>query len=469
MSHIKTFLLNVSILMSCLALSLNASVKPRIVIMTDGEVDDRSSMVHLLLCSNEVDIAAIIQASSFSQPNGHSKDGWLEKQMEHYAAVYPNLRLHADGYPEPEVLKSRCFIGDEDSNHIVVEGNGMNRYPGEKPQIDPTDWEETSGSKAIVDILLDNDPRRVFLLAWGGGNTAAKAFQILKDKHSASDYQRAVSKAVMYNIWYQDGAGNYIETYHPDVTMLVSYGFLGTWAYGSLAYSEDFVTHHLKRNNPLMFDYVNDYINEGDSPSFYYTLGNGLRGYEDPTWGGWGGRFYKVEGLKNVYRDIDKLSYSAWTEQVLRDFEARNNWCNTANYDDANHYPVIELDKPLDFTIRSGESIEIHARIIDNDKPDAEAMWKRYGNLWEQQGMKKEQFLERSKNMRPMPPISSWWQYMEPGTCKQRVSLENIQGGIRFTAPNVEKPETIHLILEATDQGSPALTSYARVVVTVIP
>lgn len=51
-------------------------------------------------------------------------------------------------------------------------------------------------------------------------------------------------------------------------------------------------------HGPLAALYPQDYISEGDSPAFLYTLGSGLRGYEDPTYGGWGGQFYKIEGLK---------------------------------------------------------------------------------------------------------------------------------------------------------------------------
>lgn len=459
-------------LFSMLALSpfcLCAQEKPRVIVMTDAEVDDRSSMVHLLLCSNEVDIEGIIQAASFSHPMGHSNEPWLSDMIEHYAQVYPNLKLHADGYPSPEKLRSVCLIGDEDPTHIVVEGNGMNRFPGDKSRIDPTDWAETPGSKKIVETLLDADSRKVYLLAWGGGNTAAKAFQVLKDKYSPEEYQRAVRKAVMYNIWYQDGAGNYIETYHPGVTMLVSYGFLGTWAYGALRYSEDFVKYRFHKDNPLVADYPNEYINEGDSPSFFYVLGNGLRGYEDPTWGGWGGRFYKVEGLANVYRDVNKLSYQAWTEYILRDLEVRSSWCSTDQVDDANHYPTIELDKPLAFAVQSGETVEIHAKVTDADKPNPEAMWKRYGTLWQQQGMTKESFMSRSKDMRPLPCHTDWWQYKEAGTCTQWVTIRQVPQGISFVAPMVNKTETLHLIVEATDQGEPALTKFARVVVTINP
>jgi hypothetical protein len=38
-----------------------------------------------------------------------------------------------------------------------------------------------------------------------------------------------------------------------------------------------------------------------------------------------------------------------------------------------------------------------------------------------------------------------------------------------FTAPRVNKPETIHIVLAVTDTGKPALTRYQRVIVTVYP
>ena len=83
----------------------------------------------------------------------------------------------------------------------------------------------------------------------------------------------AVKKAVMYNIWYQDGAGNYIETYHPDVTLLVSYYFSGTWDYGSQRYTDGFAKNYLHNGHgPLAALYPQDYISEGDSPAFLYSL-----------------------------------------------------------------------------------------------------------------------------------------------------------------------------------------------------
>lgn len=44
----------------------------------------------------------------------------------------------------------------------------------------------------------------------------------------------------------------------------------------------------------------------------------------------------------------------------------------------------------------------------------------------------------------------------------------NLVGAARFRIPADAQPgQTIHLILEATDNGSPALTHYQRVVITV--
>jgi hypothetical protein len=38
-----------------------------------------------------------------------------------------------------------------------------------------------------------------------------------------------------------------------------------------------------------------------------------------------------------------------------------------------------------------------------------------------------------------------------------------------FTAPKVDKEETVHIILKLTDRGEPQLSSYKRVIVTIKP
>ena len=453
-----------------MTMTMSVSSKPRIIVLTDSEVDDRCSMVHLLLCSSSVDIAALIQTNSCFQRNGWSKEHWLEQQIDHYAEVYDNLKVHDNSYPTPDYLRSIVFVGDEDASHVPQSFKASAQTPGMEPQIDPTTWAETQGSKAIVRILLDDDPRPVFILAWGGGNTAAKAFQVLKDKHP-KDYQRAISKAVMYNIWYQDVAGSYIERYHPDVTMLLSYHFHGTWDYGAQLFTSGFVSEYLHRGHgKLAADYVQDYISEGDSPAFLYTLDNGLRSYEHPSYGGWGGRFYKVPGTHNVWRDTDKGCYQRWTEYVLRDMMMRLVWCVTPEYGKCNHPPHIDIDGALNRTVHSGEQVTLRAIVTDDNFIDADLQWNHRRAVQEQKGTTREKFVSQVLS-RPQAMETAWWQYSEAGTYPAMVDLQKTSDPycVTFTAPRVNTPQALHFVFEVTDNNKIGLTAFARVIVNVIP
>mgnify|MGYP003633623121 FL=1 len=48
--------------------SLMASEKPRVIVTSDGEIDDECSMVRFLLYANEFDIEGIITSSSQRMP-----------------------------------------------------------------------------------------------------------------------------------------------------------------------------------------------------------------------------------------------------------------------------------------------------------------------------------------------------------------------------------------------------------------
>jgi hypothetical protein len=458
---------NLLVFIICFGISINSfSQRPRVIAMTDGEVDDRCSMVRFLLHANNIEILGIIQTNSVYQKNGWVAEKWLEKQVDAYEQIYPNLAVHDSNYPKPETLRSKLFVGDNEASHITVDYDSPARIPGQKPTINPSNWKDTEGSDKIVEILLDKDPRTVHIQAWGGGNTAARAFYKLKTQYP-KDYKRAVSKVVMYHIWYQDGAGAYIEQYFPEVTMLLCHHFSGTWAYGAQNYTKPFI-NELVKPNPLGKYYTQDYISEGDNPSFLYSLGNGLRSDENPTYGGWGGRFYKVEGFKNVYRDVDKASYLQWIEVANRDFETRLKWSITPKYEDANHHPIIKLTTHRDITVKAGQNVKLNANITDNDPIDIKGGWERMKAVFEQQGISFERY---SQMISQRPKTSAlWWQYKEAGTYSGIVNIGNAERNeIQFTAPKVKQKCTIHFILEAKDTGSPALTSFERVIVTVLP
>jgi len=65
-----------------------------------------------------------------------------------------------------------------------------------------------------------------------------------------------------------------------------------------------------------------------------------------------------------------------------------------------------------------------------------------------------------------------WFQYPEPGTYPGIVSFRPFSPNLYdlpVTAPKVDSVQTIHFILKVTDKGTPPLTRYQRVIVTVVP
>lgn len=422
----------------------NHDAKPRVIVMTDGEVDDHSSMIRFLLYSCDVDVLAIIETNSMFQRYGHSKEDWYENQLKAYKQVYPNLIKHNPDYPSYEKLKSISYIGDEDYDHLKdTRKLRWDLVPGYKITFKPDNWPDTPGSDAIVDILLENNPAPVYLQAWGGGNTAARAFYKLKTEYP-DQYDKAISKVVMYNIWYQDGAGNYIERTHPKVTMVHCASFAGTWNYRSQKKTYDLIENQVKKNHgPLGALYPQDYVSEGDSPAFLYSLENGLRNYENPAYGGWGGRFKKFKHFENVYVDAEddgdkKKSLRRWVDDANNDFHARMDWCVATDYKDVNHAPNAILKGKNDITVKSGKKIKLDAgKSFD---PDGNAI----------------QF--------------SWWQYKDAGSYKGSIELINSEKAKSyFVAPKVSKAETIHIILKLTDNGSPVMNSYQRKIITIVP
>lgn len=58
----------------------------------------------------------------------------------------------------------------------------------------------------------------------------------------------------------------------------------------------------------------------------------------------------------------------------------------------------------------------------------------------------------------------------EAGSYPAMVDFKNNDSDrISFTAPKVTKPETIHMILEVSDTGSPMLKGYQRIIVEIVP
>jgi len=321
-----------------------AGEKPRIVATTDGEIDDRCSMVRFLLYANEWDIEGIVISSSRFHWKGHNWAGvkWIDEDIDLYAQSYDNLIQHAPDLPTPEDLKKLVYVGNIDDE-------------GEMGK-------DTPGSDRIVEVLLDDEPGPVYLQAWGGTNTIARA--LWKIQHEYPDQMEKVSKkAVIYIILDQDETfRKYIQPNWPDLQVLGSFRQFATVAYNweeNIPESEHkfYDAAWMKENiinghGPLCASYeAHDdgrFRSEGDTPAFWHQIVVGLGSLEHPSYGGWGGRFIKEKGTKNVWRGAkDDGSWSKplwrWSEAFQNDWAARADWC-VKSYEEANHNPTAMVN-----------------------------------------------------------------------------------------------------------------------------
>jgi hypothetical protein len=80
------------------------------------------------------------------------------------------------------------------------------------------------------------------------------------------------------------------------------------------------------------------------------------------------------------------------------------------------------------------------------------------------------QFAPGSKDPDGQRLAFKWYVYREAGTYRGEALLENAEANkATLRVPKDAAGKTIHVILEATDDGSPSLTAYRRIVVSVRP
>jgi hypothetical protein len=448
-----------------------AKIKPRVIATSDGEIDDQCSMVRFLLYANEWDIEGIITSSSQYHWHGHNwaGDDWVKPYLDAYAEVYPNLVMHDPAYPSPEYLQEHTFLGNVEAE-------------GEMDSITP-------GSEQIAKVLLDeSNDRPVWIQAWGGTNTIARALKTIEEEQPEKMAEVA-NKIRFFFIWEQDSTYQaYIRPHWGKFEILT----IICDQFDAIAYQWDMVLpadkqkyftgewmkpHILEGHGPLCALYQakenGDFRSEGDSPSFIHEIGTGLRSTEFPGYGGWGGRYVKVrentwldpvpdsgyrypEGrwysrtawgrcyLRDEYPENQDLMreyfkpISRWTDALQNDFASRADWC-VKTYEDANHPPVVRISGALDLQAEPGAVVKLSAE--GSSDPDGDEL------------------------------VYRWWQYREAGSFKDTVEIRDAsKPDASFTVPReAGRGETIHIICEVTDNGTPPLTRYRRIIVSVGP
>jgi hypothetical protein len=153
-----------------------------------------------------------------------------------------------------------------------------------------------------------------------------------------------------------------------------------------------------------------------------------------------------VDGVCHI---SDQATIWRWRSAYQNDFAARIDW-TIKPFGEANHPPVARLAHPNEITVKSGDKVTLDASPT-NDPDGNELTFK-------------------------------WWLYLEPGShlLFRDYSLNNNRNFqldmdgkdtpvATFAAPKVTNPQDMHIILEVTDKGTPALTRYQRVIVNIVP
>jgi Protein of unknown function (DUF1593) len=313
---------------------------------------------------------------------------------------------------------------------------------------------------------------------------------------------RLVSRLRVSSISDQDDAGPWIRREFPNLFYVVKpslpngeeyYDATWTGISGDLYYrngagadtslvTNEWLETNIRAKGPMGKMYPRFmFIMEGDTPSYMGLIDNGLSAYQRPDWGGWGGRYVyrqpygeshaiwtqggdefnratsqdRVVGLDGQEHISDQASIWRWREAYQNDFAARMDW-TVKDFAHANHNPELVVNglagtAPIELTTDARQTVTLDA--TGSKDPDGQTLHYK------------------------------WWVYEEAGLTGLHgadVSLSGANGP--QTKVTVNSPcraawipgiipcrgeGVAHIILEVTDEGSPRLTSYRRVILHV--
>ena len=439
--------------------SNTAPLKPRIVVLTDvssWETDDSESLVRLMVHADLLEIEGLVYTTGWSLDS--TRTGFfplIQKATDAYAQDLPNLRKRSDqsghvaneekqhlGYwPSAAYLQSRTIYGSKNRGlQFVGEGN------------------DSPGSELIIRLADEPDECPVWVLAWGGGNTLAQALWRVRHDRTPAQLRQFLQKIRFYTITDQDRDQRTPFDISSHQWMRQQFGrslfFIwdeSAWAYQNGTGKREWETYvaNIQQHGHLGDAYPKyKYGVEGDTPSFLYVLPNGLNMPENPGFGGWGGYFewgvtedktteaytnYAESKAQPVSRKYETYFYPA----TFNNFAARMDWAKTGT---GNRNPVVVINKqaglnPLELSPSPATALTLDASASHD--PD--------GN----------------------PLTYRWWVLKEVGTYTRDITLP-APGTSRITVPIPPDAagQSFHIICEVTDNGTPALTAYRRVIVT---
>lgn len=430
--------------------------RPRLLVTTDigGDPDDQQSMIRLLVTSNTFELEGLVASASGTLGELDTaivRTDLIRELIDAYGSVYHNLLLHHPGYESPEQLQ------------LIVKAGNPHRGLGFIGE-----GHSTEGSEWIRKMILKGDNRPLNVAIWGGQTDVAQALFDLKMNQPKEQFESLTQRLRIYDINDQDKIYNWIHAQFPNLFYILASAppgadrregaYRGMYLGGDEALtSGEWIYQHLKTGHGSLGAVYPDKtwtapnphscMKEGDTPSWFYFLDNGLQDPGDPGYGGWGGRFRRVED--NCFRDaIDRVdtvrsarvTVSRWRSAFQNDFAARMEWC-VRPYDEANHHPVANLggnatQDILEINVRTLEEVILDAS--GSSDPDGDQL------------------------------VFKWWIYPEASNLPVTPRVEGSNSSIaRLVVDETIKGKTIHIILEVSDNGRPRLTSYRRIIIKV--
>jgi len=444
----------------------NSNLKPRLVVCTDiapadVEPDDMESMVRLMTYADCFEIEALITSVGWNcDPYPKEWAEYLTRVIEAYRKDVPNLMRRSGqseflplneengqqelGYwPSADYIKSRAVMGSEHGGIKVI---------GER--------NDSPGSELLIRLADEDDPRPIYVAAWGGANTLAQAIWRVKQTRSDDEVKNFVHKFRLFTITDQDMKYdmrmNRAYSSHMWLRKEFADDLQFIWDEGAWQEQCELGKQHWAQHQQLIQGYGalgHEYPNykwgvEGDTPSFLYVMPNGLNDPEDPHQCGWAG--YHERGL---CADSLTTAWTSWQEPLrsisvaykrrfypdeLNDFCARMQWAAEGR---GNLNPYI---------------------ILPNDTM----------TITVPPGVKKGDFftirLDASKSFDPDGDAISffWWQQPEIGTTKVTIDQSD-QAIATVRIPADTKDDTVHLICEVHDDGPFRLVAYRRIIIAI--
>lgn len=464
---LSLFLFVGSLLSSCTtpsAPSASPELKPRLVVMTDigpadVEPDDNESSVRLLAYADRYEIEAIITTIGWNcDPYPSEWAEYLTRVVDGYAIDVENLkkrsqqtdflpleeeqRQQALGYwPSVEYIRSRVMMGSQRAGIGVI---------GEE--------NDTDGSRKIIELVDEDDPRPIYFCAWGGANTLAQAIWRVQQERSPEELKQFLHKIRLYTITDQDMQWNmrmnraysshqWLRREFAEDLMLIwdESAWLNQNALGVMNW--DKYAAQIQNRGAMGKVYPTyKWGVEGDTPSFLHCMPNGLNDPSDPTQVGWGGIHefgVSPDSLTQAWtnwqqplKDISDAYEKGFYPDEFNDFAARMQWAaegqGTTN-------PVVVLNgttsiAPMRLSAKVGETLTLDAS--KSYDPEGEALT----FVW---GMQTEGGHYNG----------DFGPYTEP--C------------LKYDVPADAQGQQIHLICEVHDASPYQLVSYRRVIIDV--